>query len=125
MANIIQETESYVISLLTNELDSNFLYHNIRHTQRVVKSTQELLDFYTLDAKDAEDLLLTAWLHDTGYTRSAKNHEEESCVIARQFLSGKNLSEDRINNVCDLIMATKKGYDPKNLNEEIMQIAHI
>ena len=120
MADIIKETEDYVISLLTNELDSNFLYHNIRHTQRVVKSTQELLNFYNLDVKDSEDLLLTAWLHDAGYTKSAKSHEKESCIIAREFLTSKNFSEERIKNVCDLIMATEKGYEPKNLKEEII-----
>lgn len=123
MANIIQETEDYVISLLTNELSSSFLYHNIRHTQRVVKSTQELLDFYKLDVKEYEDLLLAAWFHDVGYTRSAKEHEERSCDIAREFLKEKSFDEKRIENICNLILATKKGYEPKNLHEEIIRDA--
>ncbi|MDO6490013.1 MAG: Pycsar system effector family protein [Cellulophaga sp.] len=123
MANIIQETEDYVISLLTNELSSSFLYHNIRHTQRVVKSTQELLDFYKLDVKEHDDLLLAAWFHDAGYTKSAKEHEERSCDIAREFLKGKSFEEKRIENICNLILATKKGYEPKNLQEEIIRDA--
>lgn len=123
MADIIQETENYVISLLTNELDSNFLYHNIRHTQRVVKSTQELLDFYGLDAKAAEDLLLTAWLHDIGYTVSVANHEEESCKIAEEFLKSKSFDKQRIVAISSLIRATKREYEPTSLSEEIVRDA--
>jgi len=41
MSDILQKTEHFVTDLLTNELDANYLYHNLRHTQRVVKSTKE------------------------------------------------------------------------------------
>jgi len=86
MSEIILKTKAFVENLLSNKLDANFLYHNLRHTQRVVKSTKELLDTVDLSAQEKEALLLASWLHDTGYTMGCQKHEENSCTIAREFL---------------------------------------
>ena len=123
MASIIQDTEDFITELLTNELDSKYLYHNLRHTQRVVNSTEELADHYELDKKERKLLLLAAWLHDAGYTQGSENHEEASCEIAREFLSEKKLDKEEIDQVCELIMATKRFHEPKNLHEEILRDA--
>ncbi|MGY8916449.1 MAG: phosphohydrolase, partial [Flavobacteriales bacterium] len=71
MSNIIKETEDFVTNLLNQQLSSNYLYHNLRHTQRVVKNTKELLDAYDLNDKENEAIELAAWLHDTGYTEGS------------------------------------------------------
>lgn len=55
-----------------------------------------------------EQLTIAAWFHDTGFTKSIKNHEEESVTIASAFLKmNKNYTETDIKSVCDLILATK------------------
>tara|TARA_R110002167_G_scaffold233264_3_gene438502 strand:+ start:2467 stop:3669 length:1203 start_codon:yes stop_codon:yes gene_type:complete len=123
MSNIVAKTEQFVTDLLTEGLDPRFLYHNLRHTQRVVKNTKELLDFYSLDKKDAELVLLASWLHDTGYTKGCANHEEESCAIASDFLGGQGLGANNIKRVNALIMATKRYHEPENLMEEILRDA--
>ena len=61
MSEIVEKTKHFVSELLTEELDSRFLYHNLRHTQRVVKSTKELLNYYNLEEVENERLLLAAW----------------------------------------------------------------
>ncbi|NNE77768.1 MAG: HD domain-containing protein, partial [Pricia sp.] len=123
MSDILSKTEDFVTDLLTNELDNDYLYHNLRHTQRVVKNTKELLESYALEDKENEVLTLAAWLHDTGYTRGTDNHEASSCAIAEQFLKEENYDQKKIERVCSLIMATERGYEPKNLNEEIIRDA--
>jgi predicted metal-dependent HD superfamily phosphohydrolase len=123
MSDIISKTEDFVTSLLTTELDPGFLYHNLRHTQRVVKSTKELIEHYALQGKEYETLILSAWLHDTGYTRTYTNHEEASCDIAGEFLRGLSHPNEEIENICDLIMATKRHHEPANLWEEILRDA--
>ncbi len=123
MPNILSITEEYVTHLLTNELDANFLYHNLRHTQRVVKNTKELIDHCGLDDKENEAILLAAWLHDTGYTKGIEEHEASSCEIARAFLSEQGVDETKIAHICALIMATKRQHEPQNLSEEIIRDA--
>lgn len=123
MSEIIEKTKNYVVDLLDKQLDANYLYHNLRHTERVVKSTKELIDFYTLNSKDSEALLLAAWFHDTGYTISSTEHEDKSCVIAREFLEKNNLEKETVENVCSLIKATKRHYEPTNLKEKIIRDA--
>lgn len=123
MAHIVKDTEDFVTDMLTHQLDSNYLYHNLRHTQRVVKNTKELLDAYDLNDKENEAIELAAWLHDTGYTQGYKNHEESSSVIATKFLKEQAYDEEGIKKVSDLILATQRYYEPKNLSEEIIKDA--
>lgn len=123
MSEILEKTKNYVSKLLTEELDPKYLYHNLRHTQRVIKSTEELAEFYNLDNAEKEILLLAVWLHDTGYTQGSKGHEEKSCKIAQEFLSSHNYAEDAIIKVNKLIMATIRHYTPLNLSEEIIRDA--
>lgn len=123
MSDITSKSKEFATKLLTNELDSNFLYHNLRHTQRVVKSTKELVNAHNLSDEDKETLLLSAWLHDTGYTKGIESHEENSCTIASEFLKVEGYPEEKIKKVKDCIMATKRLYNPKNLQEKIIRDA--
>lgn len=123
MSEIVEKSKAYVIDLLTNELDSSFLYHNLRHTERVVKNTKELLDFYGLTAQENEALTLAAWFHDTGYTQGVNKHEEASCEVAKDFLSKHDYGPQGIEKVCDLIMATERDHEPTDLHQEIIRDA--
>ncbi|MEM6892655.1 MAG: Pycsar system effector family protein [Bacteroidota bacterium] len=123
MSEIVEKAEKYVSDLLQDELDTKFLYHNLRHTQRVVKSTKELLNYYNLGDTDNEKLLLAAWFHDTGYTKGVETHEKNSCGIARDFLKAEQYSSEQSETICDIIMATQRHYEPQNLNEQIIRDA--
>ncbi|SNR55373.1 Predicted metal-dependent phosphohydrolase, HD superfamily [Maribacter sedimenticola] len=123
MSNILAKAQDFVTDLLTNKLDKNFLYHNLRHTQRVVKSTKELLDACSLSDQERELLLLVAWLHDTGYTKGIKDHEENSCAIAETFLTKEGYEPNKIEQIKTCILATKWNAKPSNLMEEIIRDA--
>ena len=123
MSEIIAKTEKFVTDLLLKELDPKYLYHNLRHTQRVVKSSEELLNSQDLSPEDREILLLATWLHDTGYTKGSENHEENSCLIAREFLAKLGYEDERISKVEACIMATKRFHEPVNLQEKIIRDA--
>ena len=123
MSNIIEKTKVFATDLLTNSLDPKHLYHNLRHTERVVKSTEELLDAHTLSDEDKEVLILAAWLHDTGYTKGTANHEESSCDIATTFLGKEGYDSKKIQKVTDVIKATKRRYAPVTLLEKIIRDA--
>lgn len=123
MSGIVEKAEKYSSNLLTHELDQNFLYHNLKHTQRVVKSARELVAAHDLNQEDTEAVLLTAWLHDTGYTRGSEAHEEQSAAIAEEFLNKEGLSKAKIQKVTSLIKATERHHEPKDLLEQIIRDA--
>lgn len=123
MSDIIQKSKNYVEELLSKKLSPNYLYHNLRHTQRVVKSTKEISNECALSTQELEVLLLAAWFHDTGYTVETKNHEKNSCKIASQFLEDLEYDPKLITKVNDCIMATEKNSVPKSLSEKILRDA--
>ncbi|MBP0903539.1 Pycsar system effector family protein [Mariniflexile gromovii] len=123
MDHLIEASEKYVIHLLNEKLNSNFTYHNVSHTQRVVKKTKELSELSQLTDFEKTTVAIASWFHDTGYTQSIEKHEEKSAAIAEEFLKSQNASEDIITTVKDLIIATKKDYIPKNISEKIIRDA--
>ncbi len=120
MNSLIAKAEKYVFSLLTTELSSDFLYHNLSHTQRVVKATKVLAEGEKISKTDTNILILAAWFHDLGYTKGDTNHEENSVEIAASFLKSHAVEEKIIQDVSQLILATKMGCSPKNTLERIL-----
>lgn len=123
MSTIVSQAEEFATRKLSSDSNPSYLYHNLRHTQRVVNSTIELIEGEKVGEKDAEVLKVAAWFHDLGYTISYDNHEEDSCTLAKEFLEDKKVSKEFIDKVCSLIMATKKDYEPANSMEEIIRDA--
>jgi len=123
MSDIIEKTKEFVTDLLVNTLDSKYKYHNLKHTERVVKSTKELSDANSINESGKEVLILAAWLHDTGYTKGTQDHEENSCKIAKEFLKNLGYDSAKIESIITIIMATKRYYEPKNLEEQIIRDA--
>ena len=52
-----------------------------------------------------------------------KNTKRKALVIAEDFLKSQNASEEIITAVKELILATQKGYTPKNIGEKIIRDA--
>lgn len=123
MENIINEAEAFVIRYLNENLDSNFVYHNLAHTQRVVAKTKELTEEDDLNDIEKQLLLIAAWFHDTGFTKTINGHEEESVKIASSFLRDHNIDEEHINTVGKIILATKMENKPKSKLEGLIRDA--
>ncbi|MBT8267629.1 MAG: HD domain-containing protein, partial [Bacteroidia bacterium] len=66
MEQVIRASEKYVSELLLNELPSDFLYHNLTHTKRVVNKVKELAQGEKIEEQDLSALLVAAWFHDVG-----------------------------------------------------------
>jgi predicted metal-dependent HD superfamily phosphohydrolase len=112
MENIIIEAEKYVISYLNDNLDASFVYHNLAHTQRVVAKVEELTEESSLSDTEKQQLLIAAWFHDIGFTKTIDGHEKESVKIALAFLVKHKVSEENINVISNLILATEMNYKP-------------
>ncbi|WP_081210237.1 Pycsar system effector family protein [Salegentibacter sediminis] len=123
MNQLIEKADKFVLNLFKEKLPNTFIYHNYKHTQRVVKSTKELIDNSEINVKEKEALLLAAWLHDTGYTRTFKGHEKESVNIATSFLKENNATPELIEKVQQYIKATCFDTEPETLPEKIIRDA--
>ncbi|MFC0603068.1 Pycsar system effector family protein [Winogradskyella pulchriflava] len=121
--SLIKDTQEFVFNLFKEELPNNFIYHNYTHTERVLRSTREIIENSDVSKKDAEILELTALLHDVGYTKGCDNHEAESVKIATAFLEEKKVDKEIIQSVSDCIMATKFNAKPTNELEKIIRDA--
>jgi HD superfamily phosphodiesterase len=123
MNDLLAIVEKYTSNLLRSQLPDTFVYHNLGHTQRVVNNANELINGENVSGADAENLLIAAWFHDTGYIKDTKNHEKHSVIVASDFLKEHGLETERIKTITDIILATQIGHQPKNLLEQIIQDA--
>lgn len=124
MSNLVEKADQFVLNLFNEKLPNTFLYHNYKHTQRVVKSTKELIEKSEIHVKQQEVLLLSALFHDTGYITTYKGHEEESAEIATDFLKDQQEADEQtIKEVVRCIRATKLEKEPADLLEKIIKDA--
>lgn len=72
-----------------------------------------------------KQLLSAALFHDSGFLVQSKGHEKISCDFARQYLPEFGYSEEQINKICGMIMATKIPQSPTNKLEEILAEADL
>lgn len=115
----------FIKNLLNDNLPPFYTYHNLDHTLYVAAKTREIGEQENCTESELE-LLYTAGLwHDTGYIHTYVNHEEAGCTLASQYLPGFGFSEEEIELVCGMIMATKIPQSPKNKLEEIIADADL
>ena len=122
--SILDNAKNYVENLFKDKLSSVYYYHNFIHTTYAVQKADEIIKHTNLSELEREKVLLALWFHDVGFTEcNADGHEQRSVSIIKTFLEEKKFSKDYIDEVSQLILATEKMYQPKNLLEMIMKDA--
>lgn len=119
--SILQKAKDYVEILFKDKLSSVYFYHNFIHTTYTVNKAEEILRHTPVSEEDQEKVLLALWFHDTGYIECAQNHEEKGVEIMKDFLKKENYPEEYIEDITQLILATKIIYEPQNLLEKIVK----
>jgi adenylate cyclase len=114
------DIQEIILDKLEKELPKYLYYHNVKHTVDVV--TEVELIGWAEGCTDEEILLLkTAGLfHDAGHTIAYDNHEDLGCGLAREFLPQYGYTQEQIDKICEIIMATKLPPKPKNILEAII-----
>ncbi|QQL49923.1 HD domain-containing protein [Mucilaginibacter ginkgonis] len=115
----------FIIKKLSKELPRHLSYHSVEHIQDVYNSAEKIGIDECISVADMKLLLTAAWYHDSGFLKGAKDHEEESCRIAREALPMFDYSEAEIDKICGMIMATKIPQSPKTHLEEILADADL
>ena len=105
----------------SEKLDKKYLYHNLDHTKRVVKSAIKIGASYDLSDDQWKVLLTACLLHDFGFIKSHINHEETGADIAESILTEYGYNQEQIKSVKSLILVTKAIAIPNNNLESIIR----
>jgi uncharacterized protein len=119
------QMKTFVLNLLDSKLSSDYHYHDSKHTLYVIDKTIEIAKHENCTADEIRLLTVAAIWHDVGHIKIYNGHEKESCNFARQYLPGYGFSDDEINQVCGMIMATQIPQSPQNRLEEILADADL
>ena len=114
------DIQELILDRLENELPRYLYYHNVKHTVDVVTEV-ELIGW--AEGLDDEGILLlktAALFHDAGHTISYDEHEFHGTELARKLLPGYGYSEEQVEKICNIIMATKLPPHPKDIYQEII-----
>ncbi len=114
------DIQEIILDKLEKELPSYLYYHNVKHTVDVV--TEVELIGWGEGCSDEEILYLklAGLFHDAGHTRTYKGHEKAGTDIVREMLPKFNYTNEQIEKICSIIMATELPPKPKNLLEKII-----
>jgi len=115
------QVEQYVRNYFATHTDGRLFFHNLQHTQDVVRAAIQLGDHYQLNEYDYAVLVTAAWFHDVGYFTDAMRHEEIGAGLVTDFLKQNGAADPAfIAAVVNCILATKMPQSPKNLIEQIL-----
>ncbi|RYZ30979.1 MAG: HD domain-containing protein [Chitinophagaceae bacterium] len=117
--------QAFVIDLLKKNIPAAYTYHNYLHTLYVQEKSKELALQEKLDENEMRLLNVAALWHDTGYINVYKGHEEESCNLATEYLPGYGFTENEIDKICGMIMATKIPQTAHTIAEKILADADL
>jgi len=114
------DIEQIMLDLLESNLPSNLYYHNVKHTVDVVTEVELIGWAEGLDPDQILLLKIAALFHDAGHIVDYKYHEHQGTLLAHQILPRYNMSQERIETICRLIMATQIPPNPQDKMEEII-----
>lgn len=121
---LLQQSSEFCEKLMTEKLDESvFRYHNLTHVKEMMSVATWLAESYQLPKEEQVNIELACWFHDVGYAEGAEGHEGRGVEIMKSFMAERDVPEDRVAHISDLIMATEKSYSADTLSEKIMKDA--
>lgn len=120
-----KDIERHIISRLQRDLPGNLYYHGLHHTMDVLHAAEMIGKAEKISEHEMLLLKVAVLYHDSGFVRVYKNHEEEGCTMAKNDLPEFGFSEDEIETICGMVMATKIPQSPKTKLERIIADADL
>jgi class 3 adenylate cyclase/predicted metal-dependent HD superfamily phosphohydrolase len=112
--------EDEILQQLQTNLPANLYYHNVKHTTDVIYIVEDIARKEKVNDEEMLLLKCAALFHDTGFMVTYDNNEEVAAKLAEQTLRKYKFSEDQIETVKRLIIATKMPQKPKDHIEKII-----
>jgi len=115
-----EKLKAAVFEKLQQDLSQELVYHGVHHTLEVLGHATELGKEERLSAQEMLILQSAAVLHDTGFLVSEKDHEEHSCIYAKEILPNFEYAPDEIDWICASIRATKIPQTPEDKVSQVL-----
>lgn len=119
------ETKDFILDKLQKELPEHLKYHSVDHTLDVYRMTIQYAEMEGVDEQNTELLKIASLFHDSGFIVQPKDHEKISCGIAQEHLPRFGYSQEQIDKIKGMIMATRIPQTPMNHSEEILADADL
>jgi uncharacterized protein len=120
-----EKAKTFILEKLRNELPQHLSYHSVGHVKDVCRATEEIAGMESVSGEDLTLLMTAALFHDSGFLFGAAEHEKKSCDLVKQYLPGFEYTNEQIEKICGMIMATRIPQTPHNLLEEILADADL
>lgn len=115
-----EKAKKFILAKLKKELPKNLTYHSLGHIKDVYSAAQNLASLEKVEGEDLVLLLTAVLFHDSGFLIQQKEHERMGCDIAREYLPEYDYTEEQIERICGMIMATQIPQTPHNKLEKII-----
>jgi hypothetical protein len=119
-SELVKKYRSIAERILKNEISSDLKYHTIDHTRSVVSVFYAIGLASNLSEKDLELGSISAWFHDTGYSRGTIDHENSSIEIFNENLTQGDFSDKETEIIQILIQCTKMPQKPTTTLEKCL-----
>jgi uncharacterized protein len=115
-----EQVKAFIFDKLERELPGYLTYHTVGHVKDVFGAAENLGRLESITEYELQLLLTAALFHDAGFIHGIKEHEKESCRIAAEYLPDFGYSDDAIEKISGMILATRVPQLPKNHLQEII-----
>ena len=115
-----RKAEKYIVKRLKKELPDNLHYHDLRHTTDVCAAVERLALMEGIEGDDIFLLKTAALYHDAGFVHQYANNEDLGADLAQEVLPRFGYTQDQIDAIRKLILATKVPQQPKTHLEQII-----
>jgi uncharacterized protein len=119
------KAEEAIMTKLKNELAEHLTYHSYFHTLDVLNAAMQIAETEHISKEEVSLLRIAAAYHDSGFLEVYKGHELKSCEYARRDLPAFDFTEEQIEIICGIIMATKIPQSPTTKLQEIIADADL
>jgi predicted metal-dependent HD superfamily phosphohydrolase len=121
---LLEDSLAHVKLVFESNDTGHLHYHNLAHTLSVYEQTSKIANSEkSISAEEKLCLQLAAIFHDAAYYQGCESHEANSAALANEFLTKEGMDASKMSLIEKLILATQMGYQPKDLNEQIIQDA--
>ncbi|MDR0931737.1 MAG: hypothetical protein LBM70_01785 [Victivallales bacterium] len=121
-----KQLEKWAIEWIGKNVDPYcYCYHHIDHVRMFVADVTEFGRASHVSDEELSLLRSAGWLHDVGYALDPKFHEEKSACVAQKLLGNFGYTSEEIQQIVELILATRLTAVPKNLPEKLMRDADL
>lgn len=110
----------FIIQRLIQELPSKLFYHGLHHTFDVYDAVKQLAAAENVTGEGLTLLKTAALFHDAGFIEQYNHNEPVAIRMVREALPQFGYTENQIEAIASIIMATTRQNPPQTLSEKII-----